>query len=91
MTSEQRWQIIGCAILTIVLTGVTIYICRDGFTKWALLTGALALGGIGGIIDVVEKKSSSGGGAAGLAAHFNNMDAKGAENFAQLLNQMGEA
>ena len=91
MTTEQRWQVIGCAVATIVLTGVTIYICRDGFTKWALLTGFLALGGIGGIIDVFEKKPSTGGGAAGLAALFNNMDAKGAENFAQLLNQMGES
>ena len=51
MTSAQRWQVIGCALVTIVLTAVTFYICRDGFTKWALLTGAIALGGIGGIID----------------------------------------
>ena len=96
MNSEQRGMAITGTIMLIAFTALTFYICRNGFTGWAVLTGLVALGGISLILKAFglleeSASTSSGGGAAGLAALFNSMDQKGAENFANLLNQMGES
>jgi hypothetical protein len=58
-------------------------------TPWLLCPSCAA--GARGMIPRAAGSSagSTRSGAEGLAALFNNMDEKGAENFAQLLNQMG--
>ena len=93
MSSEQRTQALVGAIGAIGMAGLTMYLCSGGFSWWGLLTALLALGGIGTAIEAMQKGTSSSGGspAEGLAALFNNMDTKGAENFAKMLNQMGSA
>jgi hypothetical protein len=56
MSSEKRWQIIGGIVCLIGFAGLTFYLCRNGFTWWAVLTGCIAFGGLGMIFEALEKK-----------------------------------
>lgn len=41
-------------LMAVMFTTWTIYLTRDGFTWWAVLTGFVALGGLGGILTGLE-------------------------------------
>lgn len=47
---------LGMAVALFIGFGAwTAYILRDGFTWWALLTGALAFGGVGPLMESIER------------------------------------
>src|SRR5439155_22933973 len=86
MSSEQRGKVIVGVVGLIGMTGLTIYVCRDGFSWWALLTGLFALcflGVIGAAFEDMPSSGTRGGakrsiscgvsGAAGLAVYVYNM------------------
>jgi hypothetical protein len=54
----SRLDFYGGILFSIVFTYVTYYLCKDGFSFWGLITGFLALAGLGGIITGLEPKKT---------------------------------
>ncbi len=90
-------------VLTLAFLAATIYLNLGGFDPSSFMTGGIALIGVvvllGCMVDDKPVQIAAAapkpppapamGGAAGLAALFNKMDGQGAQQMANLFNQMG--